>query len=185
MSYSIDTTVAHNLKVLRLKHHMTQQELAKRANISKQTISNLEKGQGATSKTLERLAECLNTSPLSFYHEVENDESVKFKRVSMPKINTFNPNTYIDDLQGIISKILNDTKDFMYTQEISPIIKNTFEENITIFFKELNIETDIKNKNIYFSFEDILLNNIKQAIYNQKSDLDYILDDIIEDENKS
>ena len=171
MSFRIDTTVALNLRALRLKHHMTQQELAEKANISKQTISNLEKGQGATSKTIERLAECLDTSPLSFYKEVDNNEDTKLKRVSLPKANRFNPNNYTDKLETIITQISDDTKDFMYKFEIYPAIKNVFEENLSMFFDELNIEINSKNKHTYFSLENVLLDTIKQSIY-QSNDID-------------
>ena len=78
MALRIDETVAHNLKLIRLRHHMTQQALADRANLSKQTKSNLEKGQGASSKTLERLAECLDVSPLTFYQEKSEHEDIQF-----------------------------------------------------------------------------------------------------------
>lgn len=50
------------IKELREKNHMTQIELCKKANVSRETLSNLESGQevNTTIATLQRLAEALN-----------------------------------------------------------------------------------------------------------------------------
>lgn len=179
MSFKIDTTVAYNLKSLRIKHNMTQQELANRANISKQTISNLEKGQGATSKTIERLAECLDVSPLTFYQEVPTNKNFHFKRVSAGNTETYSSLTYINEISNITNRIIKDTKNFVYYQQVSPIIKNFFQNNTNNILDSLNIENNSHNCHIMFAIEENLMSNIKESIFNNT---DEELDDLIEEE---
>lgn len=56
--------MGHKLKNFRLQRNMTQEDLAKRSGISRQTISLIEnEGVGAaTTKTLAKLAEALETT---------------------------------------------------------------------------------------------------------------------------
>ena len=177
MALRIDETVAHNLKLIRLRHHMTQQALADRANLSKQTISNLEKGQGASSKTLERLAECLDVSPLTFYQEVSESEDIQFKRVSAPGTSSTYPLAYVNELNGIVNRIISDTKDLIYYQSVSPIIKDFFNANADSILNNLNTEISSKNYHILSAVEETLMSSIKQAIFSTDEELDDLIEE--------
>ena len=54
----------YKLKELRTKRNMSQEELSKAANVSRQTIVNLENGESVntTTVTLRKLADALNCS---------------------------------------------------------------------------------------------------------------------------
>lgn len=56
--------MGHKLKLFRIARGMTQEELAQRSGVSRQTISSIEnEGVGAaTTKTLARLANALDTT---------------------------------------------------------------------------------------------------------------------------
>lgn len=56
--------MGHRLKLFRIKRNMTQEDLAKRSGVSRQTISSIEnEGVGAaTTKTLAKLAKALETT---------------------------------------------------------------------------------------------------------------------------
>lgn len=56
--------MGHKLKNFRLQRNMTQEDLAERSGVSRQTISSIEnEGVGAaTTKTLAKLAEALETT---------------------------------------------------------------------------------------------------------------------------
>lgn len=177
MALRIDETVAHNLKLIRLRHHMTQQALADRANLSKQTISNLEKGQGASSKTLERLAECLDVSPLTFYQEISEHEDIQFKRVSSTGTGRYNRITYINQINGLVNEIVADIKDFIYFKQVSPVIKEIFAENTDTVLKNLNTAINSKNHHIMSALEETLLYSIKQSIYNEQDEIDDLIDE--------
>ena len=176
MSLQIDETVAHNLKLLRIKRNMTQQSLAERANISKQTISNLEKGQGGSSKTLERLAECLDVSPLVFYQEISTDDDIQLRRVSST-ITSFNSKDYITELINITNRIINDTKYTIYYQQIIPVIKNYFNENSKYILSNLNVENTSKNFHTIMAIEETLMSSIKQSIFDEQDELDELIEE--------
>jgi transcriptional regulator with XRE-family HTH domain len=177
MALRIDETVAHNLKLIRLRHHMTQQALADRANLSKQTISNLEKGQGASSKTLERLAECLDISPLTFYQEITERENIQFKRVSATGTGYTRPLAYINELNSIVNRAISDTTNLVYYQRVSPVIKNYFTTNADSILTSLNAEISNKNYHILSAVEETLMSSIKQAIFNNDDELDDLIEE--------
>lgn len=177
MALRIDETVAHNLKLIRVRHHMTQQALADRANLSKQTISNLEKGQGATSKTIERLAECLDVSPLTFYQEVSESDEVQFKRVSATGTGGSYPIMYINEINGIVNRIISETKDMIYYKQVAPIIKEFFNTNADDILNNLNTEINNKNRHILSAVEETLMSSIKQTIFNDDEEMDDLIEE--------
>jgi transcriptional regulator with XRE-family HTH domain len=177
MALQIDETVAHNLKLIRIRNHMTQQALADRANLSKQTISNLEKGQGATSKTIERLAECLDVSPLTFYQKISEQDDIQFKRVSTTGTSSTYPLSYVNELKGIVNRIISDTKDLIYYQNVSPVIRNYFNTNADSILNNLNTEINSKNYHILSAVEETLMSSIKQAIFNTDEELDELIEE--------
>ena len=64
---------ADNLRRLRLEHFWSQAELARRAGLSKLTITELEAGQRAPyGQTVRRLADALGVSP----HELASPEEL-------------------------------------------------------------------------------------------------------------
>lgn len=176
MSLRIDETVAYNLKLIRLKHNMTQQTLAERACLSKQTISNLEKGQGASSKTLERLAECLDVSPLIFYQEVSERDNIQLKRVSSSN-NNLNDREYITEFTNITNRIINDTKYNIYYEQVLPTIKKYFKENLKYILNYFNIENTNKNHHIILTIEETLLGSIKQSIFGDQDEIDELIEE--------
>lgn len=63
--------MGHKLKIFRLEREMTQEELAKRSGVSRQTISSIENEgvSGATTKTLAKLAKALETTVGELFFE--------------------------------------------------------------------------------------------------------------------
>lgn len=177
MALRIDETVAHNLRLIRVKHHLTQQALADRANLSKQTISNLEKGQGATSKTIERLAECLDVSPLTFYQEVSKNNDLKLIRASVPSTNSSQPLVYIAEINNVFNRAINDTKEDIYYKRVVPVIKEFFNANIDNILHNLDTEINSKNYHIIYAVEETLMGNIKQSIFNNEDELDDLIEE--------
>lgn len=184
MSLGLDEIVGYHMKAIRLKRNLTQQVLADRANLSKQTISNIEKGQGANSKTIERLAECLDVSPLAFYTEVISDEDISLKRVSHATSTKSNSIPYLSEFQQIADRIIADTKDIIYYQQVSPVIRDMFQSNKNWILKKLNAENNRKNYFVLSMFEEHLIINIKQAIYEETSEKQEELDELIEEEEE-
>ncbi|MEE1009027.1 MAG: helix-turn-helix transcriptional regulator [Agathobacter sp.] len=177
MALRIDETVAHNLKLIRVRHHLTQQALADRANLSKQTISNLEKGQGASSKTIERLAECLDVSPLTFYQEVSERNDLKLIRVSSPSSDSSQPLIYITEINNVFNRAINDTKEHIYYKRVVPVIKNFFKANMDNILRNLDTEINSKNYHIIYAVEETLMGNIKQSIFNNDDELDDLIEE--------
>lgn len=173
----IDKTVAHNLKLIRVRHHLTQQALADRANLSKQTISNLEKGQGASSKTIERLAECLDVSPLTFYQEVSESSDIKLIRVSAPSTDSSQPLVYIAEINNVFNRAINDTKEHIYYKRVVPVIKDFFKANMDNILRNLDTEINSKNYHIIYAVEETLIGNIKQSIFNNDDELDDLIEE--------
>jgi len=176
MSLRIDETVAHNLKAIRISHHLTQQSLADLANVSKQTISNLEKGQGATSKTIERLAECLDVSPLAFYQEVTNADDIQFKRVSSTGTSKLGKFTYVNELNRIANTIVDDTKQIIYYQQVTPVIKAFFNDNTDTILDSLNASKSNENYRVIATLQKELIANIREAIYSNAEELDELIE---------
>lgn len=177
MSLRIDEIVGYHMKSFRLERQLTQQALADRASLSKQTISNLEKGQGANSKTIERIAECLDVSPLAFYTEVSSDEDISFKRVSHATSTKSNSIPYLAELKQVADKIIADTKDMIYYQQVSPVIKEMFQSNQDLILAKLNAEKNNKNYFVLSAFEENLISNLKQAIYENEEEMDSLIEE--------
>lgn len=177
MSLRIDEIVGYHMKSFRLERQLTQQALADRANLSKQTISNLEKGQGANSKTIERIAECLDVSPLAFYSEVIADDDISFKRVSHATSIKSNSIPYLSELKQVADRIIADTKDIIYYQTVSPVIKEMFQNNQDKILSKLNVEKNNKNYHVLLVFEENLISNIKQAIYEEEEEMDSLIEE--------
>ena len=177
MALRIDETVAHNLKLIRVRHHLTQQALADRANLSKQTISNLEKGQGASSKTIERLAECLDVSPLTFYQEVSESNDIKLIRVSAPSTDSSQPLVYITEINNVFNRAINNTKEHIYYKRVVPVIKDFFKANMDNILRNLDTEINSKNYHIIYAVEETLMGNIKQSIFNNEDELDDLIEE--------
>ena len=177
MSFKIDETVGHNLRAFRLERNLTQQALAERADLSKQTISNLEKGAGANSKTIERIAECLDVSPLSFYKERTSVNTIKLKRVPTASAVKGNDLLYIAEIEKLVDKIVTDTKDIIYFQQVSPVIKDFFKENTDIILKQLDVEQDNKNRHILSAVEENLIIEVKRSVLGGEEELDELLEE--------
>lgn len=184
MPLRIDEIVGYHMKSFRLERQLTQQALADRANLSKQTISNLEKGQGANSKTIERIAECLDVSPLAFYAEVKSDEDISFKRVSHATSTKSNSIPYLSELKQVTDRIIADTKDIIYYQQVSPVIREMFQSNQDFILVKLDAEKSKKNYYVLSTFEEHLISNIKQAIYEETLEKQEELDELIEEEEE-
>lgn len=172
--YQIDEAVKYNLKALRLKCGLTQQALADLAGVSKQTVSNIEKGQGANSRTLERLAESLAVSPLDFFKEPERGEEIEFKRVS-PRAAKLNREPYTATLEKAVDFIMKDAGQKLYLISVMPAVKDMFAMNRDRLLDSLNAEHSGMNYFTLTAFEDALLKQIDKAIFpdeNADDDLD-------------
>ena len=165
MEYRIDETVAYNVRALRLKKQMSQQALADRAGLSKQTISNIEKGLGATSKHLESIAQSLGVPPLLLYKEPEKDVDVRFKRVS-PNASNLNTEQYVLDFERAVKSITEKVIDELYQQIVIPTVQEVFNQNGNNLLVELEADCSEENIKTLDAFKTALLDSIEQAVYN-------------------
>lgn len=165
MGYKIDEVVALNVRTLRLERKLTQEALAERAGVSKQTISNIEKGLGATSKTLESIAECLETSPLTFYQIEHLDTDIQFKRVT-PKVVRFSKKQYAAELEKAVDTIVTATREHICYTCVLPAIRETFAQNQDEVLACLDVAKDDKSYLILSALMDSVLDASKQAIFN-------------------
>lgn len=179
--YQIDEAVKYNLKVMRLERGLTQQALADMAGLTKQTVSNIETGQGgANSKTLERLAESLAVSPLAFFKEPKKGAGIEFKRVSPTKEAKLNREQYAAMLEKAVARIIEDAKLQLYLICVKPAIKDMFAMNRDRLLDSLNAERSGMNYFVLTDFEDSLLELIDKAVFpNKRADDD--LDELVED----
>ena len=164
MDYRIDETVAYNVRALRLKKQMAQQALADRAGLSKQTISNIEKGLGATSKHLESIAQSLGVPPLLLYREPEKDVDVRFKRVS-PKAPQFDTEQYALDFERAVKSITEKAIDELYQQIVIPTVNEVFNQNGNNLLVELEADCSEDNIKTLDAYKTALLDSISQAVY--------------------
>lgn len=178
--YTIDEAVKYNLKVMRLERGLTQQALADMAGLTKQTVSNLEKGQGGNNRTLERLAESLAVSPLAFFKEPKKGAGIEFKRVSPTKNAKFNREQYAAMLEKAVARIIEDAKLQLYLICVKPAIKDMFAMNRDRLLDSLNAERSGMNYFVLTDFEDSLLELIDKAVFQNKS-ADDDLDELVED----
>ena len=175
MGYRIDEIVALNLRRIRLEKNLTQGALAELAKISRQSVSNIEKAMGATSKTLERLADCLEVSPLAFYQDETADPEIRLKRVS-PKVGWMDTKPYVTELESTVDHIIKDTKQHIYYISVMPAIKETFNANWYDLIAGIEAHNGEK---VLHSLMDTLLTSTKEAIFND-SDSDDEMDDLME-----
>lgn len=177
--YQIDEAVKYNLKALRLDRGLTQQALAEMAGVSKQTVSNIEKGQGANSRTLERVAECLEVSPLAFFREPEKGADIEFKRVSA-KAAKLNTAQYTAALGQAVDCIVKDVEGRLYTVSVMPTVKEMFAQNRDRLLDSLNAERSGTNYSVLATFEEAILQQIKKSIFpieNMDDDMDELVED--------
>lgn len=175
MGFRIDETVALNLRRIRLEKNLTQGALAELAKISRQSVSNIEKAQGATSKTLERLADCLKVSPLAFYQDETADPEIRLKRVS-PKVGWLASRSYVTELKSTVDHIIMETKERIYYVSIMPTIKETFNANWDDLIAGIEAH---KGEKVLYSLMDTLLTSTKEAIFNDSDSHDK-MDDLME-----
>lgn len=163
MGFKLDDVVAYNLKMLRLDRKLTQGALAEMANLSKQSISNIERGEGASSRTLERLAEILGISSLSFYQEVSPDADMTFKRAEGRAL-SLDKERYAAELEKAIDSIVSDATSKIYFFGVLPVVKDCFRLNTEKLLLALEAENNDKNHHVLLAFEDEILTSIRQAI---------------------
>ncbi len=164
MSYIIDEAVGFNVRKLRLEQNLTQQALAQRAGVSKQTISNIEKATaGANSKTVERIAECLGVSPLALYHEPDRTEDVSFKRVSLPARTN---GDYAQEIQRILDIAADDARSSLYSQHIQPVLADFFVQNTDNLIIQVKRAPHGREQGIVEAFRDDLLGSLRASVYN-------------------
>lgn len=177
--YQIDEAVKYNLKALRMDRGLTQQALAEMAGVSKQTISNVEKGQGANSRTLERVAECLEVSPLAFFREPEKGADIEFKRVSAKtaKLNTVQ---YAAALGQAVDCIVKHVEGRLYTVSVMPAVREMFAQNRDRLLDGLNAERSNTNYSVLSIFEEAILQQIKKSIFPTEN-MDEDVDELVED----
>ena len=167
MGFKLDDVVAYNLKMLRMDRKLTQGALANISSLSKQTISNIEKGQGGSARTLERLAEVMGVSPLSFYQEVNPDADITFKRAEGKAV-SLDKERYAAELEKAIDSIVSDATSKIYFFGVLPVVKDCFRLNTEKLLFALGAENNDKNHHVLLAFEDEILTSIRQAITKQE-----------------
>lgn len=176
MGYMIDDVVALNLRKIRLERKLTQGALADMAHISKQSISNIETGAGGSSKTLSRLAECLEVSPLAFYQDDGLDTSIRFKRVTAQKP-YFDRTAYTSKLGQAVDFIYRDCQERVFFI-MAMTFKETISQNSDMILESLNAERSAKNHHTLSEMVDDLTRCIKQAVFDDSEDDMDELDDL-------
>lgn len=173
----IDETVSVNLRVLRMERGLTQATLAQMAGVSKETVSRLERGEGGNSKTIERLAEVMDVSPLALFAEVPREIDVALKRVSA-KAARLDRTHYSAMLSQTVDLIVEDTKDKLYFMSVMPCVKRTFEENQDALLAGLCSGGNAKS--LLSVLEETLLYSIKESIFQKEEEEgDSLVDDLI------
>ena len=171
----IDETVSINLRAMRTKLGLTQAALAQMAGVSKETVSRLERGEGGNSKTIERLAEVMDISPLTLFAEVPRETDVTLKRVSA-KAARLDKAQYNAMLSQTVDLIVQDTKDTLYIMNVMPCVKRTFEENQDSLLAGLCSGGDAKS--LLSVLEETLLYSIKESIFQEEGDS--LVDDLVD-----
>lgn len=102
---------------LRKMRHMTQAQLARRAHLSKTTISNLESGDQIKIEldTIAKLCDALECSPGELFEQVENNQNQLLERQKAalaPFIGTLDYDKPFDHkkLDSDLAKIIDTTK---------------------------------------------------------------------------
>lgn len=164
MQNRIDEAVGYNVKAARIERKLTQQVLAERAGLTKQSISNIEKGMGANTKTIDRIAQSLDISPLSLYCEPDRREDISFKRVASFPVRT--NKSYVQEIQGILDVVADDTRSNIFSGHIQPVLSDFFAENMENLIFQVKSAPYGKENGIVETFRDDLLGNLRTSIYN-------------------
>lgn len=174
----IDETVSINLRAMRTRLGLTQAALAQMAGVSKETVSRLERGEGGNSKTIERLAEVMDVSPLALFAEVPRETDVTLKRVSA-KAARLDKARYSAMLSQTVDLIVQDTKDKLYIMSVMPCVKRTFEENQDSLLAGLCSGGNAKS--LLSVLEETLLYSIKESIFQEEGEEeDSLVDDLVD-----
>lgn len=174
----IDETVSINLRAIRTRLGLTQAALAQTAGVSKETVSRLERGEGGNSKTIERLAEVMDVSPLALFTEVPRETDVALKRVSA-KAARLDRIHYNAMLSRTVDLIIADTKDKVYSMSVMPCVKRTLEENQDVLVSGLCGGGNAKD--LLSILEETLLYSIKESIFQEEGEEgDSLVDDLID-----
>ena len=77
----VNSRLGTNLKILRQKRRLTQQDIANEVGVTKQTICKIEKGSSANQTTIERIAKALSVDVKELYEPLteDNEEDETFK----------------------------------------------------------------------------------------------------------
>jgi len=96
--------IGDKLKRLRLRTHLTQEELAIRCDLSKGFISQIENDQSSPSiATLVDILECLGTTPAEFFRESAAQPTVRYRQDDAYTVDD-------DDLKNRITWIIPDAQ---------------------------------------------------------------------------
>lgn len=172
----IDETVSINLRAVRTKLGLTQAALAQMAGVSKETVSRLERGEGGNSKTIERLAEVMDVSPLALFAEVPRETDVTLKRVSA-KAARLDKARYSAMLSQTVDLIVQDTENKLYYLNVMPCIKRTFADNWGVLLAGLRNGGNAES--LLSVLEETLLYSVKESIF-QKEGEDSLVDDLVD-----
>lgn len=175
MAYKIDQAVGYNLKKQRLAQGLTQDALGKLAGMTKQGISNIESGKGATSKTITTIADCLHISPFDLYKEIEPEANINFRRVTSPDRIYFNKEQYSEDIRAMIDNIISDTKDEIYYKAVVPVTKEFNTQNREMLLARLEVSRSFANYNLLSTYLDDLLLSIRKSIYNEVDEVNEVV----------
>ena len=73
------TIVGNNVKELRLRRGLIQEDLAKKANVSRSTIQAIEKGKNIELEHILRIAEALDVNPADLFLTEKDRNEVTYK----------------------------------------------------------------------------------------------------------
>lgn len=120
----INERLGANIRDLRQKRKLTQQDIADEVGVTKQTICKIEKGSSANHTTIERIANALSVDVKELYEPLteDNEEDETFKignfLTRVQKQNIIHKQIYpmLEYINDIISKKVSNTRDEIYLE---------------------------------------------------------------------
>lgn len=127
------TTFSENLKALRIKHGLTQKELADILNVSQNAIHNWEHGKREPNREMiDKIAATFNVSPIALSWGSEFEES--WNNLINKKEKIKNSST------EILNQLLSEIRNIIFENNNADIFTEIPEEDLLYYFWSLNDE---------------------------------------------
>jgi len=142
-----------NVARLRKENGMTQEELAIKIDVKKQTISNIERGERyPTFENLEKISQILNANAIQLFG-TPNEIAVSDTPVILNKIDEYN-----GKIQTLL-KVENLLKDDFFRKEVDKVASDV--QTITDFIKTKPVIDENGESQYVNEFDDLLAHDLK------------------------